>query len=100
MDHWDASWPATEPRTPNWNCSAASRSGHHGVIATQPVIDDAAALVVTDVFKNRWRTLMSVDDVIDAVVKACEEQVWWALLSRIWGKVGRERPPAYQRPAV
>ena len=36
------------------------------------VVSEAAAQVVTDVFKNRWRTLMSVDDVISAVIGTCE----------------------------
>eukprot|EP01052_Picozoa_sp_SAG31_P027718 SAG31_NODE_2617_length_5370_cov_10.481503_3_plen_64_part_00 len=31
------------------------------------------AVVITGVFKNRWRTLMSVDDVIGAVIGACED---------------------------
>lgn len=69
LDTWDPSWPDVEPRTPNWNCSAASRKGHHGNIATQPMIDDAAATVITGVFKNRWRALLSVDDVVDATIK-------------------------------
>ena len=32
-----------------------------------------AADLITDIFKNRWRTLMSVDDVIAAVHAACTE---------------------------
>jgi arylsulfatase A-like enzyme len=31
VDHWDPSWPATEPQdNPAWNCSAASRADKHG----------------------------------------------------------------------
>ena len=71
-EHWDASWPAHEPRTPNWNCSAESRKDHHGNIATQPMLSAASAAVITDVFRNRWRTLMSVDDVIADVIGAVE----------------------------
>ena len=29
-DHWDDSWPSTEPRPVSWNCSAESRKDHHG----------------------------------------------------------------------
>jgi N-acetylglucosamine-6-sulfatase len=36
------------------------------------MIDDKAAAVITDTFKNRWRTLMSVDDVIADTIAACE----------------------------
>lgn len=36
-------------------------------------ISAAEARVITGVFKNRWRTLMSVDDVIGAVIAACED---------------------------
>ena len=61
--HWDASWPATEPRPVNWNCSAEARANHAGVVPTQPMLTAEAGRVVTAVFKNRWRTPMSVDDV-------------------------------------
>lgn len=57
----------------NWNCSFESRADHHGNIATEPLITEAAADVMTGVFKNRWRTLMSVDDVIAAVIATVEE---------------------------
>ena len=61
LDHWDDSWPVTEPRdNPAWNCSAASRADKHGNIATNPMISSDAATVITGIFKNRWRTLMSV----------------------------------------
>eukprot|EP00658_Telonema_sp_P-2_P079456 TRINITY_DN7683_c0_g1_i12.p1 TRINITY_DN7683_c0_g1~~TRINITY_DN7683_c0_g1_i12.p1 ORF type:complete len:451 (+),score=97.42 TRINITY_DN7683_c0_g1_i12:219-1571(+) len=72
VDHWDPSWPKTEPRDmPNWNCTPGSRSDHHGSIATQPMLTHQAAEVITGVFKNRWRTLMSVDDLIGAVIDHC-----------------------------
>ena len=62
-DHWDPSWPEHEPQGANWNCSAEARAAHHGNIPTQPMLTAAAARVITGVFKNRWRTLMAVDDV-------------------------------------
>ena len=71
--HWDASWPDTEPRPVAWNCSAESRADHHGNIATEDMISEPESVVITGVFKNRWRTLMSVDDVIGEVIAACEE---------------------------
>ncbi len=73
LDAWDASWPATEPRPAGvWNATFAGRADHPGVIATNPMMSAPAAAVVTGVFKNRWRTLLAVDDVVEAVVQACE----------------------------
>lgn len=70
--HWDSSWPVSEPRgNPAWNCSAEARADHHGNIATEDMITAEAAVVISDIFKNRWRTLMSVDDAIAGVIKAC-----------------------------
>ena len=56
----------------SWNCSFASRANHHGNIATEPLMTSAEAAVVTGIFKNRWRVLMSVDDVIAGVIRAVE----------------------------
>ena len=39
----------------------------------KPLITDEAADVIAGVFQNRWRTLMSVDDVISDVISLCEE---------------------------
>ena len=73
-DHWAANWPATEPRPVSWNCSAESRSHHHGNIATQPMISVQCAEFVTTSFKDRWRALMSVDDVIGGVMAAVRDE--------------------------
>jgi len=73
LDHWDPAWPNHEPRGENWNCSAESRKGHHGNIATEPLITEQASKVITGIFKNRWRTLMSVDDVVAGVIAAVEQ---------------------------
>ena len=72
VDHWDAAWPAHEPRPAAWNSSSAARANHNGVVATMPMLSDDIAEVITDVFKNRWRTLMSVDDVIASVIATCK----------------------------
>lgn len=73
-DHWDASWPATEPRPASWNASFESRADHHHAIAVAPLITPLAARQITMVFKDRWRVLMSVDDVIDTVVTEIDNQ--------------------------
>ncbi|KAH8053330.1 sulfuric ester hydrolase [Aureococcus anophagefferens] len=44
-DHWDPSWPAKPP-----------------------MITAAAAEVVDGVYRNRWRSLMAVDDLVEALV--------------------------------
>jgi hypothetical protein len=38
---------AHEPRPPNWNCTAAVRAGHPGVVPHEMMIDDKAAAVIT-----------------------------------------------------
>ena len=44
-----------------------------GNIATEDMMSPQEAVVVTGIFKNRWRALMSVDDVIAGVIGVCEE---------------------------
>lgn len=68
-DYWAEDWPSHEPRPPIYNCSSSVRADHHGNIATQPLLTEEAANVVTGAFKNRWRTLMSVDDLISQVIQ-------------------------------
>lgn len=72
-DAWDPSWPTHEPREENWNCSLESRQDHPGITKTQPMITDEVADIITGIWRNRWRTLMSVDDVIADVIHAVDE---------------------------
>jgi arylsulfatase A-like enzyme len=72
VDHWDRAWPDHEPRTVNWNMTVAQRAGHHGAPGANALLTEEAGTVITDVFKNRWRTLMSVDDVVAAVIAEVE----------------------------
>ncbi len=69
---WDPSWPEHEPRPESWNCSAESRKDHHYTIATEPMIGEEDAASITAVFKDRWRTLMSVDDLIRDTMQTIE----------------------------
>lgn len=73
-NYWDPSWPAHEPRPVSWNCSAESRADHPGVIRTQDMISDTCADYITTSYKDRWRALMSVDDLIADVVTFIETQ--------------------------
>jgi hypothetical protein len=52
-------------KTPNWNASAKD---HHWVVAQQPIITAKQATEIDDLFRNRWRTLLSVDDLGAAVL--------------------------------
>lgn len=59
------------PRTPNYNFTA---SDHHKLVRSQSPLDPyGIAPQVDDLFQNRWRTLLSVDDLmVDVVAKLTE----------------------------
>ena len=67
-DYWNEAWPATAPRPPSWNMTAAQLSKHHPTVASQSPLTDAVARCIDSTFKDRWRSLMSVDDLIGAAV--------------------------------
>ena len=48
------------PRTPNYNYSALD---HHYVIRSQQPLTKTEGEEVDELFRNRWRTLLSVDDI-------------------------------------
>jgi len=72
-NHWDSSWPETSPRPPSFNCTAKQRANHHPTIAAMDMFTNKTVECIDNVYKNRWRTLMSVDDVIKAVIDVTEE---------------------------
>ena len=61
------------PRTPAFNYAEEGNSRKHWVMRQQPLpltqdlIDE-----VDEVFRNRWRTLLSVDDMVDKVMTKIE----------------------------
>ena len=67
-DVWPSSWPAGAPRTPSYNLSMAQRADKVAHVAAMDLISPTTAACIDVTFKNRWRTLMSVDDVIGAVI--------------------------------
>ena len=69
-----SSGPAQEPRPVSWNCSFEARANHHGNVATNKMITPKCADYVTTSFKNRWRSLMSVDDIIESLVEFVENK--------------------------
>ena len=54
------------PRTPNYNYSALD---HHYVIRSQQPIDAKIENASDALFENRWRSLLSVDDITRALVE-------------------------------
>ena len=53
------------PRTPNYNYTALD---HHYVIRQQDHLTEMVADMSDELFRNRWRTLLSVDDIMIDVV--------------------------------
>ena len=60
------------PRTPAYNHSAV---GHVPFIAEEPPLSVADEVRLDKQFNDRWRTLLSVDDLVGAVVGALESTV-------------------------
>lgn len=58
---------ANRYRTPNFNYSATD---HHWCVAQQPPVTEAQVVGIDALFRDRWRTLLSVDDLVEGVVNA------------------------------
>ncbi|XP_003384556.1 PREDICTED: extracellular sulfatase Sulf-1-like [Amphimedon queenslandica] len=58
------------PRTPNYNYSAAD---HHYVIRSQPILTSKEGNESDALFRDRWRSLLSVDDITKDVVSLLEK---------------------------
>jgi N-acetylglucosamine-6-sulfatase len=58
------------PRTPNWNQSCKD---HHWLVRTQPPMTAEQEARTDELFRARWRALLSVDDLVDAVVQTLDE---------------------------
>lgn len=58
------------PRTRNYNYSALD---HHYVVRMQPPITPKQAPEIDNLFQNRWRTLLSVDDIMIALVNLLQK---------------------------
>ena len=50
--------------------TAAQLADHHPNVASQAVLTESVATCIDQNFMNRWRTLMSVDDVVAALTDA------------------------------
>ena len=72
VDFWKDEWPATELRPEVWNCSTNISMDHGSNIPNMSMLTDSAANIITGVFRNRWRTLMSVDDLIESIAETVD----------------------------
>lgn len=72
-DTWNATWPATAPRTVNWNVSHAALALHHPTVSARQPLSEQTATCIDQNFRDRWRTLLSVDDLIGSVIDAVSE---------------------------
>jgi hypothetical protein len=61
---------AKNMRTPAWNYSAV---GHVPWVADLPPLSAREASSFDNAYRNRWRTLLSVDDIVEAVVDVLTE---------------------------
>lgn len=61
------------PRTAAFNASREQLSHHHWLIAQQEPITQEQGAVIDELFRNRWRTLLSVDDAIEGVHGALQQ---------------------------
>ena len=57
------------PRTPNWNASCPD---HHWLIRQQPPMTAEQALHSDDLYRHRFQSLLSVDDMVEGLVNAVE----------------------------
>ena len=68
--HFSEPGLAEHYKTPNFNVHGAN---HHWVVAQQPPLSTTQEAEIDGLFRNRWRTLLSHDDLIAAVVGLVEE---------------------------
>ena len=62
------------PRTPAFNYIKNVNEQKHWFLRTQPVpLSQTLVNKIDEVFRNRWRTLLSVDDMVDKVMKRLED---------------------------
>eukprot|EP01043_Picozoa_sp_COSAG02_P019838 COSAG02_NODE_966_length_15587_cov_19.602376_12_plen_304_part_00 len=75
----------TSPRLPNWNWT---NSGYHELIAKQPPLSAADAVLVDDFARRRCQCLMSVDDAHEGLVEEAKRlgvfaNTYWFITSDV-----------------
>ena len=66
-DVWFDEWPAAAPRDA-WNLSFAQLSKHASNVRIGRSLSAAAVRVIDSNWRNRWRALLAVDDLVEALV--------------------------------
>lgn len=61
------------PRTPDYNASKEQLKDHHWLIAQQGPITEKQGAQIDELFRNRWRCLLSVDDAVAGMIATLEE---------------------------
>jgi hypothetical protein len=61
------------PRDPAYNASKEILSQHHWLIAQQDIITQEQGVEIDNLFRDRWRCLLSVDDAVAGVMQALED---------------------------
>ena len=72
-DTWEEGWPATAPRPPSFNMTKEERANHHPGIAAMDMLSNTTVQCIDETYKNRWRTLISVDDLIVDTVQLVQD---------------------------
>ena len=63
----------SSPRDPAYNASKELLADHHWLIAQQDIITEKQAQQIDNLFRDRWRSLLSVDDAVVGVMAALDE---------------------------
>lgn len=64
----------TAPRTPAFNHKSDGSTQKHWLIQSQPQLMSPEVIATVDeAFRNRWRTLLSVDDLVDGVLQTLDQ---------------------------
>lgn len=71
VDVWDPTWPRNAPRRA-WNRSFTQRSKHGSVVPRAQALSPQAVRLVDGVWRNRWRALRAVDDLVEALVETVD----------------------------
>jgi hypothetical protein len=91
-DTWEEGWPATAPRPPSWNVTQDALAEHHPTISCRAPFGEQTATCIDANFKDRWRTLLSVDDLIEATVKLVDDEL--GLADQTYYVYSSVRPPS------
>lgn len=73
QDEWKPTWPTGAPRPPSWNVTQGVLARHHPTISSRPPFGHQTAACIDADFKDRWRTLLSVDDIVRGVFDLLDE---------------------------